>query len=198
MADDVPTDPQDIDRRLGSEGRAVLLALARRAALAAARGARREEPAAVAGAGISLYGAFVSLHRGDTLRGCIGILGRPGSAAALVAEAAEAATTRDPRFPPVREDELASLTIEVSLLTPLEWLDPAAIPAAVVVGLHGLVIEKGPFRGLLLPQVASERAWTAGRFLDETCRKAGLPPGAWREGARVARFAALVFGEAPS
>ncbi len=192
----VLTDPDAIGNRLGPAGRAALLALARDAVECAARGTALEPARVDAAPQTVLYGAFVSLHRAGELRGCIGLVGRVGPAARLVADAAESATLRDPRFPRVTAGELAALDVEVSLLTPLEWLEPDALPGTVVVGRHGLVVELAPRRGLLLPQVATEYGWDAVQFLDETCRKAGLSAGAWRRGARVARFGALVFGEA--
>lgn len=191
----VLTDAEEIGRRLGNAGRTALLDLARAAVECSARGTPLDPALVAAAPQTVLYGAFVSLHRGGDLRGCIGLVGRVGPAAPLVADAAESATVRDPRFSRVTPAELAALHVEVSLLTPLEWLEPAALPDAVVVGRHGLVVEDPPRRGLLLPQVATELGWEPAQFLDETCRKAGLAAGAWRRGARVARFGALVFGE---
>ena len=103
------------------------------------------------------------------------------------------AASRDPRFNPVVPDELPDLGVEVSVLGPLESIDPQA-PGAVVVGRHGLVVEQGRRRGLLLPQVATEWGWTADQFLRQTCVKAGLAPDAWQRGAQVWRFSADVFG----
>ena len=87
-----------------------------------------------------------------------------------------------------------SCRLEVSVLGPLEEIDPAA-SESVVIGRHGLVVELGHRRGLLLPQVATEWGWTKDQFLRQASRKAGLPDEAWREGARVFRFEAEVFGE---
>ncbi len=142
-------------------------------------------------------GAFVTWKRypsGD-LRGCIGFprpvlpLGR------AIAEAAVAAATDDPRFRPVRVEELPSLTVDVSVLSPPERL-PAPGPDGVVVGRDGLIVEGRGASGLLLPQVAVEERWDAATFLEATCEKAGLPSGAWREpSVRVLRFGADVFRE---
>ncbi len=201
MTDPSPiADADEISRLLGPEGRAALVDLAWAAVRAAVEG-REVDPDIVArGPRHFLFGAFVTLTRAGRLRGCIGMLGRTGAAADLVADAGRAAATEDPRFAPVTPDELDEIELEISLLTPLEWLSPSALPDAVRVGEHGLLVELPPARGLLLPQVAVEWEWDAGRFLDETCRKAGLPRQAWREGARVARFGALVLagGRAPS
>jgi uncharacterized protein (TIGR00296 family) len=80
------------------------------------------------------------------------------------------------------------------VLGPLERIDPLA-EDALTIGLHGLVVEQGRHRGLLLPQVATEWQWNVQQFLRQTCRKAGLTPDAWEHGATVYRFAAEVFGE---
>lgn len=181
---------------LGPDGAAAL----QRLAVAAVRAAVLDEPLpAEARAGVPdvpVFGAFVTIHRrGGDLRGCIGSLGDVRSAADLVVRSARSSALEDPRFPVVRPAELPGLAVEVSLLAPLEELDPAVLPEGVEVGKHGLVVEREHRRGLLLPQVAADRAWTPELFLDETCRKAGLPRGDWRRGARVFRFAALVVGE---
>ncbi len=139
-------------------------------------------------------GAFVTIKRRSELRGCLGTLQcRRGLAAEVVRCAADAAS-RDPRFPPVASDELPELSIEVSVLGPLEEFDPRS-PDAFTIGRHGLVAEQGHRRGLLLPQVATEWDWTPEQFLRQTCIKAGLPPDAWQHGARMYRFSAEVFGE---
>ncbi len=139
-------------------------------------------------------GAFVTLRRGRNLRGCIGHLeaGNVDWLAMTVAMAARSAALEDPRFEPVRPEEVAELTIEVSVLTPFVEI----APEKVVPGTHGLVIQQGNRRGLLLPQVATEHGLSRERFLEETCAKAGLPRDAWREAAtRVFAFTAEVFSE---
>ena len=98
------------------------------------------------------------------------------------------------RFVRVAASELPELSVEVSVLGPLEPVDPID-PAAIAIGRHGLVAEQGHRRGLLLPQVAGEHGWSAEEFLQQTCLKAGLPADAWRHGARIWRFDAEVFGE---
>lgn len=138
-------------------------------------------------------GAFVTLKKHGELRGCIGTLECRGPLAEEVARVAVSAAREDPRFPPVRASELGDLDVEVSVLGPLEPIDPAD-PGAIVIGRHGLVVEEGSRRGLLLPQVATEWGWDRETFLAHTCRKAGLAPDCWRRGARVYRFAAEVFG----
>lgn len=139
-----------------------------------------------------LRGAFVTLHtQDDSLRGCIGIIEPVAPLVETIAYAAVSAALRDPRFPPVNLWELNNLTIEISVLSPLQ----PAKPDEVVVGTHGLVVEQGEHRGLLLPQVATEWGWTREQFLDHTCSKAGLPASAWRNGAKLSTFTAEVFSE---
>lgn len=139
-------------------------------------------------------GVFVTLKRRGELRGCLGVLQMRRGLAEEVAHCARDSATQDPRFPPLEASELAYVHLEISVLGPLEEVDPRAADA-IVVGRHGLVVEHGMRRGLLLPQVATEWGWTTEQFLRQTCRKAGLPQDAWVEGARVFRFEAEVFGE---
>ena len=139
-------------------------------------------------------GVFVTLKRRGELRGCLGTLEIHGPLPSEVARCAQDSATRDPRFPPMVADELPDVRIEISVLGPLEMIDPAD-ERAIEIGRHGLVVEQGARRGLLLPQVAVEWGWTREQFLQHTCQKAGLPPDAWRLGAQVFRFAAEVFGE---
>ncbi|MBT8494762.1 MAG: AmmeMemoRadiSam system protein A [Deltaproteobacteria bacterium] len=138
-------------------------------------------------------GAFVSLHRGNALRGCIGIVEAQKPLYLAVQEMAVAAATRDPRFGPVTSRELDELDIEVSVLGGLE---PLGSPADVAIGVHGLSIDQGGARGLLLPQVASKRGWSAEEFLAALCEKARLPDDAWqRDDAVIQRFTAQVFDD---
>ena len=139
-------------------------------------------------------GAFVTLKKHGELRGCIGTLECRRSLAEEVARAAISAALEDPRFSPVRPSELDELDVEVSVLGPLEPIDPTD-PSAIEIGRHGLVVEHGGRRGLLLPQVATEWKMDAHTFLAHTCAKAGLPGDCWRKGATVYRFAADVFGD---
>ena len=138
-------------------------------------------------------GAFVTLHKaGGELRGCIGTILPVGPLHETVAQMAVAAAVEDPRFLPVTLPELANLIVEISALTVPEPADLEHIE----VGRHGLIVSRGPRKGLLLPQVAPEWGWDRLQFLDQTCRKAGLPAGAWREpGTRVEWFEAEVWGE---
>ena len=138
-------------------------------------------------------GVFVTIKERGRLRGCLGTLKNRAGLAAEVSRCAAESASEDPRFPPVTVDELPDLSLEISVLGPLEEIEPKL--DAFTVGVHGLVVEQGFHRGLLLPQVATEWGWDGEQFLRQTCVKAGLPPGAWRHGARVFRFAAEVFGD---
>ena len=138
-------------------------------------------------------GAFVTLKKHGELRGCIGTLECRRGLAEEVARVAVSAALEDPRFAPVSPAELDDLDVEVSVLGPLEPIDPAD-PSAIEIGRHGLVVELGPRRGLLLPQVATDWQMDRDTFLAHTCAKAGLPADCWRRGAKVYRFAADVFG----
>lgn len=136
-------------------------------------------------------GAFTTLHLEGQLRGCIGYVLPVGSLYQTVAETARAAAFDDPRFEPVSAEEAPFLTIEISVLSV-----PRSIrPDEVVIGKHGLIVNQGARRGLLLPQVPVEWDWDRETFLSQTCLKAGLSPDAWRHGAELQGFTAEVFGE---
>ncbi len=123
--------------------------------------------------------AFVTLRTADgELRGCIGELEARRPLIDSVRGCAVGAALRDPRFLPVSAGELDGLRVAISVLTPPV---PVRGAAAIEIGRHGLVIERGPYRGVLLPEVATEQGWDAETFLAQTCRKAGLPPDAWRD-----------------
>jgi uncharacterized protein len=177
-----------IDDRVKQE----LVEIARAAVTAAVKGSAADVPHLADPPSAS--GAFVTLKSHGQLRGCIGTLECRRAIDEEVARVAVSAAREDPRFDPVRPAELPDLEVEVSVLGPLERIDPLD-PDAVVVGRHGLVVEQGWRRGLLLPQVAPEWGWDREQFLEQTCRKAGLPLDAWRHGATVYRFEAEVFGE---
>jgi AmmeMemoRadiSam system protein A len=138
-------------------------------------------------------GAFVTLHRGGKLRGCIGFVVARAPLIETVREAAQAAAFQDPRFAPLVLHELDEITLEISALSPLE---PVSEPESIQVGVHGIMIHKGLHSGLLLPQVATEYGWDRETFLTHTCYKAGLPADCWRSpDARIEAFTAIVFGE---
>jgi AmmeMemoRadiSam system protein A len=169
-----------------------LLALARRTVLRAT-GASSDGVDTAAADDFAGHGAFVTLHSRGMLRGCIGTFAPSPSILGTIREMAEAAALRDPRFSAVQPDELSTVDIEISLLTPLTVVTD---PATIEVGRHGICISHGYHRGVLLPQVASEHGWDREVFLDQTCVKAGLPPGTWRDPqCRIEVFEAVVFGE---
>ncbi len=137
--------------------------------------------------------AFVTLKKSGQLRGCIGHTVAVEPLYKTVSKCAIAAATRDQRFHPVTLDELAGLHIECSVLTPLHEIKSLD---EIEVGRDGLMIFMGDRRGLLLPQVATDYGWDRTEFLQNTCRKAGLPPDAYQEPTAVIyRFQALIFGE---
>jgi AmmeMemoRadiSam system protein A len=137
-------------------------------------------------------GAFVTLRRRARLRGCIGQLPSNEPLVRVVAYCAKSAALDDPRFEPVAPHELSDLEIELSVLSALEEIAPERIEA----GKHGLLVSQGSQRGVLLPQVASEHRWTAERFLEETCAKAGLDHDAWKDPAtHIQAFTAEIFCE---
>jgi AmmeMemoRadiSam system protein A len=139
-------------------------------------------------------GGFVTLSdaRGD-LRGCIGHILPMLPLDETVVRMAEAAALEDPRFPPVTLPELDNLRIEISALTVPEVVED---PEKIEVGRHGLIMSRGPFKGLLLPQVAPEWGWDRVEFLENTCRKAGLPRDGWKDPeTRIEWFEAEVWGE---
>jgi len=136
-------------------------------------------------------GVFTSLHRHGELRGCVGYVLPVSSVYRAVAETARAAAFEDTRFNPVTAEETPSLEIELSILSPPQTIEPEAVE----IGRHGLIISMGGFRGLLLPQVPMEHAWDRVTFLQQTCRKAGLPLDAWQKGASIEAFTAEVFGD---
>jgi len=136
-------------------------------------------------------GAFVTLTTGGRLRGCIGSLVGVMPLHETIRKMAIQAATRDPRFPPVRPQELSLLEIEISVLSPLQ---PVQRIEEIVVGTHGLVLVHGNRSGVLLPQVASEYGWDRKAFLDNLSRKAGLPKDAWKsQQAQLYAFTAEVF-----
>jgi uncharacterized protein len=136
-------------------------------------------------------GAFTSLYSNGELRGCVGYVLPVSSVYRAVIDTARAAAFGDARFYPVTIEEARQLKIELSILSP-----PLPISAEEVqVGRHGLLISMVGLRGLLLPQVPAERNWDRITFLEQTCRKAGLPPDAWQRGAVIEAFTAEVFSE---
>jgi AmmeMemoRadiSam system protein A len=162
---------------LADADRAVLLRVARQAVRhRAGAGPTPEIPQG--GAFAEARGVFVTLRRGDELRGCIGSLAAREPLGAAVAHLAASAASEDPRFEPVRAEEVDGLSVSVSVLSPLRRITG---PTDLEVGRDGVVVQQGWHRGTLLPVVALEHGWTAEELLRHTCLKAGLPPGAWKE-----------------
>jgi hypothetical protein len=137
-------------------------------------------------------GAFVTITKSGQLRGCIGHIRGIEPLFSTVSKMGIAAATEDPRFEPVTAEELDTIALEITVLTPFREVEE---PEEIEVGRDGIYIEKGSRHGLLLPQVATEYGWGRDEFLDHTCMKAGLPPGAWKEGARIYAFSGQVFNE---
>jgi AmmeMemoRadiSam system protein B/AmmeMemoRadiSam system protein A len=141
---------------------------------------------------LSPRGVFVTLRKHGELRGCIGFIEPVYPLSQAVIRAAIFAATEDPRFPRVEPGELKDLQLEISVLTPLKEI---MNPGLVQVGRHGIVLAQGGQRGLLLPQVPVENGWDRETYLCEGCLKAGLPADAWKKGAKLFVFEAIVFRE---
>ena len=138
-----------------------------------------------------LRGAFVTVTKKGNLRGCIGHIRGTKPLYQTVEEMAAAAAFDDPRFSPITKDELKDLELEISVLTPFKQITDVK---EIEVGKHGLYIQKGFYSGLLLPQVATEYKWDRDTFLEQTCRKAGLPSNAWKEkDIKIFIFSADIF-----
>jgi AmmeMemoRadiSam system protein A len=139
-------------------------------------------------------GLFVTLRKSHQLRGCIGYVEGIKPLQKAVAEMSVAAAFEDPRFPSVNKDEVENIEIEISVLSPLETISDTT---QIEIGKHGLIIEQGLMRGLLLPQVAIEYDWDVLTFLEQTCQKAGLSADAWKdESTKIQIFSAEIFSEA--
>jgi uncharacterized protein (TIGR00296 family) len=143
-------------------------------------------------------GVFVTLTKSGGLRGCIGFPYPVMPLGEAIVHAAKAAALEDPRFPPVTKDELAAISLEVTVLTIPEPLggEPAKRPQKVIVGKHGLIVRGMGTSGLLLPQVATEYGWDARTFLDHTCIKAGLSERCWTsKNIEILTFEGQIFPE---
>jgi uncharacterized protein (TIGR00296 family) len=148
-------------------------------------------------------GVFVTLNKitdgNKELRGCIGFPEPVMPLIAAVIDSAINAAVEDPRFPPVSEKEMNRITVEISVLTPLQLItvnEPREYPNKIKIGVDGLVVERGWSKGLLLPQVPVEWKWDEEEFLANCCMKAGLPPDAWLiPGTKIYKFQAIIFEE---
>jgi AmmeMemoRadiSam system protein A len=178
---------------LTPEAKRELLLIAREAILGAIQNRPYAGPGTIAEELIHPGGAFVTIRIGRELRGCIGYVESPRPLAEVVADVARKAACEDPRFAPVTFPEFEHANLEISILSPLRHI---TMTEEIEVGTHGLLLEVGMNRGLLLPQVALEYGWDREAFLDATARKSGLNPSAWREpGARIYVFSAEIVTE---
>jgi AmmeMemoRadiSam system protein A len=180
--------------RLSKEDRRELLGIARKA-IGEAVSRQHEHVSYTERQSLSLKipgGAFVTLKHRQRLRGCVGQPFALDPLAETVARCAVLAATSDERFSPISTEEVSELEIEISVLSA-----PATIAAEQIeIGIHGLLVHRGRYRGLLLPQVATEHRWTRERFLSETCEKAGLAPDAWKHPDTILYgFTAEIFCE---
>ena len=182
----MPNDSELID----ADEQRRLLDLARRALEAKVRGTT--PPAVETDADDPRRGAFVSIFLRGELRGCLGRLKSNLPIRRIVFQLAQAVADADPRFDKVTAQELSEIGFEISILTREREVTSVD---EIEVGRHGLIVEHGTSRGLLLPQVPIEQGWDRDAFLDHTCVKAGLDAEAWRRGARIFIFEAQVFGE---
>ena len=173
-----------------AEERQLLLELAHEAIVSALE--KREFPAMNFTSHLSeRRGVFTTLYHDRKLRGCVGYPTALLPLYQTVIETARSSAFEDPRFTPVTRDEALQLRISISVLSA-----PSPIsPDQVEVGRYGLLVGDGARRGLLLPQVATEHGWDRITFLEQTCRKAGLPQDAWKNGATIEGFTAEVFGD---
>lgn len=185
-------DPAPADFSLTAEEKTALLGLARSAVTEfLGRGAAIEDRTEIEKFRAP-RGAFVTLTRNGELRGCIGFIAPVLPLGQAVIRTAVYAATEDPRFPRVAAAELRDIRFEISVLTPARPIDD---PKKIEVGRHGLIIEKDGRSGVLLPQVPVENGWDRRIFLEQICLKAGLPAGAWRRGAKLSVFEAIIFHE---
>jgi len=180
-----------IDLGLSENEKMKLKEIAQKSIDAAVRGKKPPEFKEISDKLKEPYGIFVTINIHGNLRGCIGRIIGDQPLYIACKEMAKAAALEDPRFPPVTEDELPKLEIEISVLTPLEKVKDFG---DIVIGRDGLMIRKGYAQGLLLPQVAAEYGWNVEEFLQETCHKAGLPTNAYKsKDAEIYKFSAEVF-----
>lgn len=189
-----PSHAKDQPIVLSGRDRDELLTTAKQSAETAVREGKLYEPAVPSSpALLQDRGAFVTIRKNGELRGCIGYTAPVKPLYLAVRDVAAMAAVRDSRFPPVRTGELGELKYEVSVLSPFRHLRDIN---QIQIGQHGLLIRKGNYEGILLPQVPVEERWDRKTFLREIALKAGLPPTAWQdEDADLFTFSALVFEE---
>lgn len=182
-----------VELGLSEEDKKTLLAIARRTVERVTRGEPAPSFEVTSDRLTRKCGAFVTLKKYGELRGCIGCIEAIKPLWEAVRDMARAAALEDPRFPPVRPEEVSDLEMEISVLTPLRRVEDIN---DIVIGRDGLIVRKGWRQGLLLPQVATEYGWDVRTFLEHTCLKAGLPRNAWKDpDAEILAFSAEVFSE---
>ena len=194
--------PEDIEKKgavimkeeyLNKEEKQKLLAIAGNSIIEAVTGKKQPEVEVRDERLKEKCGAFVTIKEHGQLRGCIGYITGVKPLYETVRDVAASAAVSDPRFRPVSGDELGKLELEISVLTPLKRIDNTE---EIEVGKHGLYMKRGFYSGLLLPQVATEYGWDRKTFLEQTCRKAGLPKDAWKDDStEIYIFSAEVFDE---
>jgi uncharacterized protein len=183
----------DSKQLLNKVEREFLLKLARDVITSMAKGESYQNPEYFSGTLSANLGVFVTLHKSGELRGCIGFVEGVKPLQDAVIEMAQSAAFNDPRFAPVNLEEVENLELEISVLSPIEELINVE---EIEIGKHGLIIEQGFYKGLLLPQVATENNWDKTEFLQHTCHKAGLPVDAWHDDkTKIYAFSAEIFSE---
>lgn len=182
-----------MEQELNPNEKAILLTIARQAIETYVRTGKKYVEPREEKALNRRSGCFVSIKQGGQLRGCIGNFQSELPLFREVVEMAIASASKDPRFYPMKTDDLQEFTLEISVLSPLRKID--AIDE-IEVGRHGIYLEKGYYRGVLLPQVATEYGWDRETFLRQTCLKAGLAPDAWQaEDTEIYIFSADIFAD---
>ncbi|MCK4334074.1 AmmeMemoRadiSam system protein A [candidate division WOR-3 bacterium] len=183
----------ELEDELTTEERAELLRIARKAIKERLEGRAWNPEKSSTERLARVQGAFVTLHEEGQLHGCIGYIVGIKPLYLTIAEMARAAAFSDPRFMPLGPQEFDKIDIEITVLSPLQKIDN---PEIVEVGRHGLVVRRGQYQGVLLPQVPVEEGWDRETFLSHTCMKAGLHKDCWKEEeTELFCFSGEVFGE---
>jgi uncharacterized protein len=179
-----------MQNQMSSEEKQLLLEIAREAIISHVKTGTIPQREIINGNLQVKQGCFVCVKINGVLRGCIGNFISDKPLFQLVQEMAVSAATKDPRFYPMKTEDLQGFDLEISVLSPLRKISSVE---EIEVGVHGLYLEKNFSRGVLLPQVATEYGWDRDTFLSQTSLKAGLNGDAWREGADIFVFSADVF-----
>ncbi len=182
-----------LETGLSADDKRELLRIARESVVAIVSGRKYSASHSGSQALNEKAGAFVTLHEKGELRGCIGFIDARLPVCEAVAETAAKAAASDPRFDAVTPSELEQIELEISVLSPLKRVTDLE---EIIIGKHGVMVERGFYRGLLLPQVATENGWSRDEFLKYSCMKAGLDGGCYKDaGTRISIFSAEVFSE---